>query len=148
MTRSAVRMVRRAAQAFIADPIETLVLARETLAELNEQSGPPPYEFMPWPPCPYEVDESWEKRLHELVGAPWPCTARDEFWPLWHDVMNSLGAKGLNIGRAAFDGWGDGEPGFARAVWCLTHHLKPRKIVETGVARGVTSRFILEALAR
>ena len=29
-----------------------------------------------------------------------------------------------------------------------TRHLKPRKVVETGVAHGVTSRFILEALKR
>src|SRR5258708_39384870 len=31
---------------------------------------------------------------------------------------------------------------------CLTNHLGAKKIVETGVAHGVTSRFILEALER
>jgi len=30
----------------------------------------------------------------------------------------------------------------------LTRHLRPRNVVETGVAHGVTSRFILEALER
>jgi predicted O-methyltransferase YrrM len=35
-----------------------------------------------------------------------------------------------------------------RAVWCLLRHLKPEKVIETGVARGFTSRFILEALER
>jgi predicted O-methyltransferase YrrM len=29
----------------------------------------------------------------------------------------------------------------------LTHHLKPANVVETGFARGITSRFVLEALA-
>ena len=35
-----------------------------------------------------------------------------------------------------------------RAIWCLTRHLRPKKVVETGVAHGVTSRFILEVLKR
>ncbi len=35
-----------------------------------------------------------------------------------------------------------------RAIWCLARHLRPIRVVETGVARGLTSRFILEALLR
>jgi predicted O-methyltransferase YrrM len=62
--------------------------------------------------------------------------------------MTSLRAKGLRIGRGAYGGWGDGEPGMTRAIWCLTRHLRPGNAVEAGVARGVTSRFILEALER
>jgi predicted O-methyltransferase YrrM len=42
----------------------------------------------------------------------------------------------------------DGDLGLARAVWCLTRHLRATRVVETGVAHGVTSRFVLEALAR
>jgi predicted O-methyltransferase YrrM len=33
-------------------------------------------------------------------------------------------------------------------MWCLTRNLRPAKVVETGVARGLTSRFILEAMER
>jgi hypothetical protein len=33
-----------------------------------------------------------------------------------------------------------------RAIWCLVWHLKPLHIVETGVAHGLTSRFILAGL--
>ena len=36
--------------------------------------------------------------------------------------------------------------GLVRAIWCLTHNLQPAKVVETGVARGLKSRFILEAM--
>jgi len=103
---------------------------------------------MPWPPCPYDVDENWEQRLHEFAGSSWPCSASEDFWELWPLVMGSFEAKGFRLGRGAFGGWGDGEPGLVRAVWCLTRHLRPAKVVETGVARGITSRFILEALAR
>jgi hypothetical protein len=60
--------------------------------------------------------------------------------------MGSLEGKGLNLGRGAFAGCGDGEPGMVRAIWCLVHHLRPDRVVETGVARGITSRFVLEAL--
>jgi hypothetical protein len=35
-----------------------------------------------------------------------------------------------------------------RAIWCLIHHLAATRVVETGVAHGVTSRFVLEALQR
>ncbi|HSD25583.1 MAG TPA: class I SAM-dependent methyltransferase [Solirubrobacterales bacterium] len=62
--------------------------------------------------------------------------------------MGSLEEQGFRLGRGAFGGWGDGEPGLVRAVWCITRHLRPAKVVETGVARGITSRFILEALAQ
>jgi hypothetical protein len=35
-----------------------------------------------------------------------------------------------------------------RAIWCLILHLDLKYAVETGVAHGITSRFVLEALAR
>jgi hypothetical protein len=33
-----------------------------------------------------------------------------------------------------------------RAVWCIGRHRRPSAVVETGVARRITNRFILEAL--
>jgi len=93
-------------------------------------------------------DEAWERHLHELVGATWPCEARGEFEEILSDTRDLLRAQGLEVGRGAFGGWDDADPGFARAVWCLTVHLRPQTLVETGVAKGVTTRFILEALER
>jgi hypothetical protein len=142
----------RAARAFIADPIEVLLNIQAKVAEHDELRAKRTKGvggFMPWPPCPYEeTDEDWERGLHELLGASWPCPCTERFWELWSEVVQSLEAKSLRLGRGAFAGWGDGEPGLVRAVWCLTHHLRPNSVVETGVARGITSRFILEALAR
>jgi hypothetical protein len=54
----------------------------------------------------------------------------------------------LSAGRGRYGGWDDADPGLARAIWCLTTHLRPATVVETGVARGVTSRTILEAMER
>ena len=50
---------------------------------------------MPWPPCPYEVDENWEQMLHEFTGSPWPCPVSDDFWELWSRVMGSYSATRL-----------------------------------------------------
>ena len=67
---------------------------------------------------------------------------------VWHQVIGELEAKGIRTGPESFQWWNDGDAGFVRAIWCLTRHLRPKNVVETGVAHGVTSRFILEALKR
>ena len=35
-----------------------------------------------------------------------------------------------------------------RVAWCLVRHLRPARIVETGVGHGLTTRVLLEALER
>ncbi len=96
----------------------------------------------------YEADPEWERRLHERLEQPWPCAQAHEFDTLWAEVSKSLEQQGLAMGRGAYGGWDDGDRGLARVVWCLTRHLHAATVVETGVARGITSRVILEALAR
>ncbi len=99
------------------------------------------------PRCPYQVDHDWEQRLHDRLGVPWPCNETEKFWNLWSDSLQPFAEKGITLGRGTFGGWwGDGDPGMVRAIWCLTRHLRPANVVETGVARGFTSRFILDAL--
>ncbi len=98
--------------------------------------------------CVYEADSQWEQRLHERLGQPWPCEAAHEFDAVWLDVTGSLEQQGLAVGRGTYGGWDDGDRGLARVVWCLTRHLPAATVVETGVARGITSRVILEALKR
>ena len=139
-----VTAANRLARALREDPIETAMTIRDVAADRAEHKNG---GFMPWPPCPYEEDEDWEASLHDLLGAPWPCPLTGKFSALWANVMDQLTSRGIAPGRGAFGGWGDGEPGLVRAVWCAACHLRPEKVVETGVARGITSRFILEALA-
>jgi hypothetical protein len=94
------------------------------------------------------ADENWQQRLHELLNAPWPCAELEEFSVLWSEIVRLLEAKGLAVGRGAFGGWDDGDPALARAAWCIAMHARPRTVFETGVARGVSTRVILEALER
>lgn len=127
------------ARAVAADPVEAWLHLQTKLAERHER-GRQPY--------PYRPEPDWERHLHEVLGADWPCAAASEFRSLWPEVMSPFEARRVQIGRGAFAGWGDGDPGFVRAIWCLIRHSRPTAIVETGVARGFTTRFILEALER
>lgn len=100
------------------------------------------------PECRYEPDETWERRFHESIGASWPCEAIAEFWDLWPKIIRDLENQGIRPGPESFQRWNDGDAGFVRAIWCLVRHLRPKVIVETGVGHGVTSRCILEAIAK
>ena len=55
-------------------------------------------------------------------------------------------AHGLGTGRGTYGWYSDADITLARAVWCAARHVNPEVVIETGVAHGVTSRIILEAL--
>src|SRR5712672_2164822 len=122
-----------------ADPLEIWTTIHDSYVARREQRGPQ---------CRYESDDNWERRLHEALAIPWPCDATAEFWDLWPEVISELEEKGIRAGPESFWVCNDGDAGLVRAIWCLTRHLRPKKVIETGVAHGVTSRFILEALNR
>jgi hypothetical protein len=94
----------------------------------------------------YQADSDWEARLHAELVIGFPCGARSEPTSLWPAITATLAARGIEVGPLSFFHWNDGDPAFIRAIWCLIRHLKPEIIVETGIAHGVSSRFILEAL--
>ncbi|WP_158750836.1 class I SAM-dependent methyltransferase [Acidobacterium sp. S8] len=122
-----------------ADPLQIWTTVHDTYVAQREQRGPR---------CPYESDPYWEQQLHGLLGLPWPCQVASEFWGLWPKVIAEMEAMGVRVGPESFQAWNDGDAGFVRAIWCLVRHMKPKMVVETGVAHGVTSRCILEALEK
>jgi Methyltransferase domain len=125
--------------ALAADPVEAWIKFQDRYAERNERLRPI-YR--------YEAEPDWERRMHELLGCAWPCAATAGFESLWAEVNASLRAKGIRPGPNGFGAWNDGDAGLVRAIWCLMLHLRPHTVVETGVGHGVTSRFVLEALAK
>jgi hypothetical protein len=134
--------------AFLVDPA---VVVSDLIADLFEASTKVREIYADWrkrgrPLYRYTADDAWEPRLHEHLSLPWPCTLSSEFWALWPEVIRELEAKGIRAGPASFKAYNDGDGGLVRAAWCLVRHLKPQSVVETGVAHGVTSRIILEAL--
>jgi predicted O-methyltransferase YrrM len=126
-------------KAVVSDPLESWIRFQEQYAAHREGHTPPDL---------YNVDDAWESKLHRLLDLSSPAAVTSEFDALWPKVMSELEEKGVRAGPASFKGWNDGDAAFVRAIWCLVRHLKPRNVVETGVAHGVTSRFILEALER
>ena len=122
-----------------ADPLQLWMTIQDEYSAVREGGRPK---------CLYEPDEKWEQRLHESLGVPWPCSAASEFWTLWPELIRELEAKGIRPGPESFQWWNDGDAAFVRAIWCLIRHMRPKKVVETGVAHGVTSRCILEALEK
>ena len=126
-----------AAADLAADPLEAWIRVHDLYVDRRERRRPQ---------CRYEFDDNWEQLLHDHLGVQWPCKLTSEFWGLWPEVIRDLEAKGIQAGPESFQSWNDGDAGLVRAIWCLTHHLRPNNVVETGVAHGVTSRFILEAL--
>jgi hypothetical protein len=120
-------------------PLETWTKIRDVYVAERERRGPQ---------CQYTSDDNWEQWMHARLGVAWPCACTSESQRLWPEVVAELEAKGIRAGPESFGSWNDGDGGLVRAIWCLTRHLQPENVVETGVAHGVTSRFILEALER
>ena len=86
----------------------------------------------------YDASALWEQELHLRLGLPTGCPDGAGFDDVYDDLTRSL---------PRFPYGGDADAALARALWCITRHTEPAKVVETGVARGVSSRFILEGLA-
>jgi predicted O-methyltransferase YrrM len=129
----------RAGRAIALQPYEGVERAVERIAIWRDRLRPT------WR---YEVTDEVEERVHRLIGADWPCREWTAFEAVFGAAAEELAARGLRIGRGAFDGWDDGDARYCRLAWCLARHLHSARIVETGVAGGLSSRVLLEAIER
>src|ERR1700744_2973984 len=117
------------------DPLDTLAALQDNFYSRIESAST----------IDYIADSEWENALHRRLDMSSESVV-EGFWPLWSTVVATLRAQGMAVGPFSFHEWNDGDAGFVRAIWCLIRHLRPANVVETGVAHGMTSRFILEAL--
>jgi hypothetical protein len=83
----------------------------------------------------------WLEEMHHLLDAGWPCLTCPEFS---EDVWPAIQAR-TGVPPGGRDSH-DGDANLAHAAWSVTRHLQPAAVVETGVARGMTSAAILSAL--
>lgn len=134
------RKMARLLRTFAADPVP---VARALPGEFRQWSrqryGRKPY-------LRDKVDQQWNEHLHALIGAPWPCPVSGRLDPLMADIAAGLAARGLGSGRYTYGYYSDAETALCQAVWCVALHTRPEHVIETGVAHGVTSRVVLEAL--
>lgn len=94
------------------------------------------------------ANDEWDEHLHKLLGAPWPCAKDHRFDDVISDIGALLEAREWGFGRDTYGWYADADRSFCRALWCVARHTRPEVIIETGVAHGVTSRVVLEALRR
>jgi hypothetical protein len=87
------------------------------------------------------VDDSLEA-LHAALGVEGTCPFGASFDKAWEELDARLSALGLPTGLGH-----DADGNFARVVWCTVLHLGATRVLETGVARGVTSALVLQALS-
>jgi len=81
--------------------------------------------------------------LCRIIGQSPPPQLADEFEQVWAAVAAELQASGHVLGKGY-----DGGRALAEVAFAAVRMLKPDVVVETGVARGITSRVILEAMMR
>lgn len=128
----------RLARALAADPVGA---SRALPGELRQRHGSVKY-------ADSEMDRAWFEHLHQLLGAPWPCQESEAIEALLAQIGELLAARGLGTGRHTYGWYSDAEVSLCSAVWCTALHRRPEVVIETGVAHGVTSRVILEAMRR
>jgi hypothetical protein len=93
-----------------------------------------------------DADEDWDEHLHGLLGVPWPCNQGQRLEEVVSAVKALLAARNVGFGRGTYGYYSDADLSLCRAVWCTVTHTRPEVVIETGVAHGVTSRIVLEAL--
>ena len=93
------------------------------------------------------MEETWDEHLHKLLGVPWPCAKDQRLDDVIRDIEAALDARGWGFGRDTYGWYADADSAFCCALWCVARHTQPEVVIETGVAHGVTSRVVLEALA-
>lgn len=126
----------RLLRTFAADPADVI---RALPGEFRQRYGREQYR-------PVEVDEAWDEHLHRLLSAPWPCSRSQEVDAILTEIGARLAARGIGLGRDTYAWYADADVYLCRAAWCAVVHSRPEVVIETGVAHGVTSRTVLEAL--
>jgi hypothetical protein len=123
---------------FAAHPLRVI---RALPAEWRQRHG-----SSPW--AESDFDDDWFEHLHGLVGAPWPCAEAARVKDLLAEIGELLSAKGLGTGRHTYGWYSDADVELCSAMWCAARHIRPEVVIETGVAHGVSSRVVLEALSK
>jgi hypothetical protein len=122
-------------------PAHPVSVARALPGELRQQQ-----QKSPWTEA--DFDDDWYEHLHGLLGAPWPCPESQHVHGLLKDIGALLTSKGLGTGRHTYGWYSDADIELCSAMWCAVRHIQPDAVIETGVAHGVSSRVVLEALNR
>jgi hypothetical protein len=136
--RPRAQSIVHALTALVANP---LVAGRALPGEIRQRHGTARYAAA-------DVDAAWYERLHVLLGAPWPCPVQEGIEAELAGIRARLALRGIRPGRSTYGYYSDADAALCGAIWCTVVHTRPRAVIETGVAHGVSSQMVLAALAR
>jgi hypothetical protein len=86
--------------------------------------------------------DRWLERLHGWLDVGTPCDQCGRFErDIWTPLMQRIGASPQSAAHQH-----DSDFRLALTHWAVTKHLQPDRVVETGVARGLSSAAILQAM--
>jgi len=136
--KGVVRELGPIAREFPSHPVR---VAKALPGEWRQRRGRPPWTES-------DFDDDWYEHLHSLLGAPWPCPEAKEVHDLLADIGAQLAAQGLGTGRHTYGWYSDADIELCSAIWCSARHIQPSAVIETGVAHGISSRVVLEALIK
>lgn len=117
--------VLRATCLVVTHPLEAVDRFRGRLERRREKRGSAPV---------FGAAEGAMVEIHRLLGAAYPCWCEPGFLAEW----GGLARNAVPVGH-------DADPALAAAVWAGATHVQAVRGVETGVARGLTSRIFLGA---
>lgn len=120
--------VLRATCLVMAHPLEAVDRLRGRLERHRAKRESPPV---------FGVAEGVMVAIHRLLGASYPCWCEPGFLGEWSEASGGVPPAGH-----------DADPALAAAVWAGATHVRAVRAVETGVARGLTSRIFLCATRR
>jgi predicted O-methyltransferase YrrM len=138
IARPRAQSIIHALTALVANP---LVAGRALPGEIRQRHGSAQY-------ADSDVDAAWYERLHVLLGAPWPCPVQEGLATELAELGARLARWGMRPGRSTYGYYSDADAALCGAIWCAVVHTRPRVVIETGVAHGVSSQLILAALAQ
>lgn len=88
------------------------------------------------------IQVDWPIRLHNLLRAEYPCTACEQYeTSIWPAIVARLPRNHEKSKHRH-----DSDLALASALWSVMVHARPEQVVETGVARGISSATILTAM--
>jgi hypothetical protein len=138
--KTATALPQKVAQLLREFTIDPVGVARSLPGEWWQKQGKSPFTES-------DFEEDWYERLHGLLGAPWPCPEAGHVPGLLADIGALLSAKGFGTGRHTYGWYSDAEIELCSAIWCTVRHALPEVVIETGVAHGISSRVVLEAMS-
>jgi predicted O-methyltransferase YrrM len=112
------------------------IMVRLELRREHSKLPPPSYQPRDFEDVVSEIENCLQKNLREFLSEP-----------ALLEIENKLNKTSSKLVQSSFPLIHNGDPRLARLCYAICRATKPSVFIETGVAYGVTSSYILKAMA-